>query len=1024
MWRSAATSRTWLFDSARGERTGAARLAGMSLLVLGCLAFLPGTAHAQSAFSGIVRDTSGAVLPGVTIEAASPVLIEKSRTVITNESGRYNLVDLRPGGYKLTFMLSGFTTLVRDGLELPGNTTVTINADLRVGSLEESITVSGQAPLVDVQNAQRTQVVEREVLDALPTTRNMQSVGSIVPGVKLSRPDVGGSQGMEQTYMRTHGADDRHTSMQVDGMSVNSSMGDGNIQAYNDDALAQQVVFQTSALPAEVAAGGVRVNMIPKDGGNTLKGGGFFGGTASGWQANNLDDDLRARGFTFRNFVDHVQDFNFNMGGPLRQNRLWYFGTVRHVSVDEGIGNSFYRSDYSDSQGIDHKVGDPSIQHQYVRDALIRMTYQANSKTKVASYFERIWKHKDPELLSGYDPITASDIRDPKHAIYYVGQAKLTSTLTNRVLLEIGFSTNVERLSQRYQPAIEDIAARPFTADWYKTVTHSAANGNVWGAAPGGSTGTYPDRRVLSGALSYVTGSHSFRTGAQWSSGVDGNSQIRTGDLVQNYNDAGAGRSCAQDALQNCLPNTVTVYNTPTRYFSYVNYDLGLYAQDTWTFKRFTLSPGVRIDTFKAESQSGCREAGRFVPAFCRDTTPNQPNWTDISPRVAMVYDLFGNTKTALKGSVSKYMLPWSGGWAKRYNPFTTVTDVRTWRDLNADDIAQDNEIGPSGNSNFGVSTGRTADPNLRREYNLETTLGVQHQLLPRLAVFGGWFHRRFYNQEAQRNPALTQADWTSFQVANPIGNGEMITLFNLNPAKAGQYASSLVDVNSDINRTIYDGFEVSFTARLPRRSTIFGGWTNDRVVTITCDQYDPNKLRFCDQSGKTFQEFGKTSTPPFRNDFKIAGNYPLKWGFEVSAVFMSYAGKGNSYTAQDPSLGVYWSVPASVFPNGQRTRVPTSAPILLAAGTQTQAPGVNLISPNTKFQNRWNQLDASTKRTFKVGSREFQGQFALFNLTNNNVVLQEIQTTSLVTGLSPTLGRPQNFLQGRMMRLALLVNF
>ena len=117
----------------------------------------------------------------------------------------------------------------------------------------------------------------------------MQSVGSIVPGVKLSRPDVGGSQGMEQTYMRTHGADDRHTSMQVDGMSVNSSMGDGNIQAYNDDALAQQVVFQTSALPAEVAAGGVRVNMIPKDGGNRFKGGGFFGGTASSWQANNLD---------------------------------------------------------------------------------------------------------------------------------------------------------------------------------------------------------------------------------------------------------------------------------------------------------------------------------------------------------------------------------------------------------------------------------------------------------------------------------------------------------------------------------------------------------------------------------------------------------------------------------------------------------------------------------------------------------------------------------------------------------------
>ncbi|MGC4084525.1 MAG: TonB-dependent receptor [Vicinamibacterales bacterium] len=112
-----------------------------------------------------------------------------------------------------------------------------------------------------------------------------------------------------------------------------------------------------------------------------------------------------------------------------------------------------------------------------------------------------------------------------------------------------------------------------------------------------------------------------------------------------------------------------------------MNYDLGIYAQDTWTFRRLTLSPGIRYEKFNAESQGGCREAGRFVPAFCRETTSNQPNWSDFAPRLAVVYDVFGNTKTAVKGSVSKYMLPWAGGWAKRYDPFTTVTDVRTWRD-------------------------------------------------------------------------------------------------------------------------------------------------------------------------------------------------------------------------------------------------------------------------------------------------------------------------------------------------------
>ncbi|HJZ73534.1 MAG TPA: TonB-dependent receptor [Vicinamibacterales bacterium] len=981
------------------------RLGSVVLVAAAWLLFLPIAAYAQSAFSGVVHDPSGAVLPGVTVEVASPVLIEKTRSVVTDGAGRYTIVDLRPGTYSMTFTLTGFATVVRDGVELPGNTTVPINVELKVGSIEESVTVSGQSPLVDVQNAQRTHVLERSVLDALPTTRNMQTVGAPIPGVKLSRPDVGGSQGMEQAYMRTHGADDRHTSMQVDGMIVNSSMGDGNIQAYNDDALAQQVVFQTSALPAEVASGGVRVNMIPKDGGNTFRGGGFIGGTAHGWQSDNNDDALRARGFLYRNFVQHVQDFNVNMGGPIVRDKLWFFTTARHVSVDEGVANTYYRVPYQD-----HQVGDPAIQEQFVRDALVRLTTQLTPRNKLSAYMERIWKFKDPELAPNVDPVTASDIRDWRHALYYVGQVKYTSTLTSKLLLEAGYSTNIERLSQRYQPAIEEIANHPFTPEWYTQVTHSnATTANVTGAAPGGSTGTYPDRKVFSGSLSYVSGSHALKTGMQWSFGVDGNSQLRTGDLVQNYILNAAGVE---------TPNSVTVYNTPTRYYEYVNGDIGIYAQDVWTMRRLTLSPGVRYDHFNAKTEGGCRTAGRFVAAFCQPDVPDVPNWNNLSPRFSAVYDLFGDSKTALKASVSKYMLPWAGGWAKRYDPFTTVSETRNWTDLNRDNIAQDNEIGPSGNANFGISTGRSPAPGLAREYNVETTVGFQHQLLPRLALYGGYYHRHFYNQEAQQNPLLTLDDWTPFQVANPTGNGETLTLFNLDAAKAGLYSKQLIDINSSINRTIYDGFEVSFNARLPRGANVFGGWSNDRLMTITCDQYDPNKLRFCDQTGETFQQYGATSKPPFRNDFKLSANYPLPWNIEVSGVFISFAGKGNSYTAQDPSLGVYWTVPASVFPNGQRTRAVVSAPILLAAGTQTQAPGLNLISPNSKFEPRWNQLDLSAKRTFRFQRKEIQGQIAVFNALNANTVLQEVQS------FGSSLGQPQNVLQGRMMRLAVLFNF
>src|SRR5262249_45829170 len=159
---------------------------------------------------------------------------------------------------------------------------------------------------------------------------------------------------------------------------------------------------------------------------------------------------------------------------------------------------------------------------------------------------------------------------------------------------------------------------------------HSAANGNIWGAAPGGSTGTYPDRKLFATSLSYVTGSHALKGGAQWSFGVDGNSQLRTGDIIQNYVDASTTNTCSPDNVKGCAPFSVTVYNTPTSYYEYVNADLGLFAQDTWTLKRLTISPGIRYDHFNAESQAGCRNAGRFTPSFCRDQVPDQPNWNNV----------------------------------------------------------------------------------------------------------------------------------------------------------------------------------------------------------------------------------------------------------------------------------------------------------------------------------------------------------------------------------------------------------
>jgi hypothetical protein len=281
-------------------------MVGRAILVaVACLILFPLAAAAQSSFTGLVRDESGGVLPGVTVEAASPALIEKVRSAVTDETGRYRIVDLRPGTYKLTFTLAGFGTLVRDGLTLASNFNATVNADLSVGALQESVTVSGAAPVVDVQQASRTQVLTRDLVDALPTSRNIMSVGSLVPGLRAGTPDVGGTRAMEQPSMRGHGANNTHNSQLSDGLMIQSIESGGASWQYVDDAMIAETSVMTSAIPADTSAGGMRLNLIPKDGGNVVSGAVFLGGTNGTWQSKNIDAALLARGVRSANGVAH-----------------------------------------------------------------------------------------------------------------------------------------------------------------------------------------------------------------------------------------------------------------------------------------------------------------------------------------------------------------------------------------------------------------------------------------------------------------------------------------------------------------------------------------------------------------------------------------------------------------------------------------------------------------------------------------------------------------------------------------------
>ena len=275
-------------------------------------------AQTGGSFAGEVTDNTGGVLPGVTVEASSPVLIEGTRTAFTDGAGRYTIVDLRPGPYTLTFTLPGFSTVIREELQLPAAFTMTIDAVLRIGGLEETVTVSGAAPVVDVQTNARAEVLDRAILDAVPTGNTLQSTGQLIVGIKLNRPEVGLTTATQQTFMSVHGMSPSQVTVQVDGLNVNSIAEDGAIQNYHNHLASEEMVYETSGMTAETSGGGVRVNMVPRQGGNTVSGQLYFGGSIDAFQADGLEalePRTVERGVAGLEGIRGMYDLNAAVGG-------------------------------------------------------------------------------------------------------------------------------------------------------------------------------------------------------------------------------------------------------------------------------------------------------------------------------------------------------------------------------------------------------------------------------------------------------------------------------------------------------------------------------------------------------------------------------------------------------------------------------------------------------------------------------------------------------------------------------------
>ena len=1028
------------------------------------LALVPAAAFAQtSAIGGTVKDTSGAVLPGVTVEASSPALIEKVRSTTTDSSGQYKITTLRSGIYTVTFTLPGFSVVKRENVELTSDFTSTINADLKVGALEETITVSAESPIVDTQSITTRTVMTREVMDVIPTGRNIQAVGIMIPGTSiavggggaLSR-DVGGSGNLQQSPLQYRGSAD--TVQTIEGLRLNNLCAQGAYSGvYWNDSSFQEFSYVTGADSAEMGQGGMRINMVPRDGGNSFHGTVLGNYSPSAWASDNCKSagvGLPCQGAnltgdtTFNktnNFLTNVSkltknyDFNPSFGGPIKKDRVWFFSAFRYLGVNKTVVDSFFDADPSPFRYVPDPSR-PGIDDGHIRSITGRISAQISSKDKVSYYHDEQDKVRAHWGISSTVPPETSAIQATPTS--FVSVSKYTRTHSNKLLFDAGLAVYNQEYQENYQPEVFATAVPAVTI-------FDAASGKFAGAW-NNPADHFSKLFTEQFAMSYVTGAHSLRAGVTVTEGRWRLTQQYTSDVMPITYNAG-------------VPVSVAL-KIPTDRKNAIKEDLGLFVQDKWTVSRATINAGIRFDQFVGATLPETLPAGTFNAAAtfsdCPDgknnlnagCTGRVQNWKDFSPRVGIAFDVFGNGKTAIKASVARYVAGQNIATADANNPENTVglTDTRAWRDLdgngspfNSAGVIQLNELTNStATPTFGknVPASTLTDPAVLegwgvRGYNWEYTVSGQHQLAPRVAVNGGWYRRKFGNQTVTVDNRYSFANNSydgPFCVNAPAdsnlpggGGYQVCGLYDLKPSVVAQglAPSSTIKLSTDAasggETNIYEGFEISTTARFSHGAFINAGINAQKRIFDQCNLVNAgifSAVMTNAAAGTGFPEVFPDGSKachqdlPYRPDLKLLGSVTLPFDVVFSGTFQFSRGVQNGGAA--PSILATWATtPASATTLGRA----------YSAGATTKQ--VNLLAVGENYGNQnLAQLDLRASKRIKLDRVRLRLDLDAYNLFNSDWPFT-VNTTFSNAATSNWL-KPTNVLQARFFKIGASFDF
>jgi hypothetical protein len=800
--------------------------------------------------AGIVEDTSGAVLPGVTVSLSGERQIGGTQTQVTDASGAYRFDRLVPGDYIVKFELQGFKTVERRDIVVNASFNATVNVKLEVGTLQETITVSGESPTVDMKSNLQQTVMSQEILEGIPTGRDPWSLAKVIPGVQVSTYDVGGNQAMQQSSLRVHGARDEDKNFAIDGTTVNWPGGGGGTMLYYDQGMFDEVNYQTSAIPAEVMTGGIYLNMVTKSGSNRWRGDMKYFFADPDWQSVN-DQALKAIGLPGGTPVTKLYDFNVAGGGPLAQDRLWVNGSYRNWRTDK----------LTLARNPD---GSRAIDDNLIWNVSGKAIWQATTNQKIAGSYNYNWK----ERFHRRD--TPPNFVEDKASLWQTNPAFSTQVrytlVRNKIVFESTFGLMDGVTNYYYQPETADTDIR-IVDNGLSTAANAAARHEE---AP-----NYRSQfdNIVSYAMPGWGGDHVLKAGLQYAQmGMYQQFWVNQDQWIE---------------FNNGAPNQVRLWNTPTAHNSKIQL-YGLFAQDAWSHKRLTLNVGVRIDHASGWMPEQSNPAGQFTQARSLDRTDVFSSWRGVW-RTGLVYDVFGTGRTAVKASASRYSGQIGLNMVQRIHPFQLTSGTRPWTDSIPDRVPQPNELGAF--TGFPGLTSRYADADGPDwPYSDEFTAGIEHQLMSDFRVGVMYYHRSNRKQIGQRNVAVPPTAYTEHTAAvpgSPQGPGGTVTFYNLIPAFTGRQDN--VFDNEPLLDTTYDGVEITAAKRFSQRWQLVAGLTLGKnfggVVgtATTADLNDPNNsLNFPEgiegpDSAYAFRLSGSYMAP---FEINLSGSYILNDGY------------------------------------------------------------------------------------------------------------------------------------------------